>query len=101
MAMLKPAVCVDEMGINQTRVWRFLLNFVDKAEEAGMYLLMWYCNNDSFIAYLFVTDLKAFIQFVTGSPAPLGVIAVVFTEDHFAEAVVANTCGKQLTLSSR
>ena len=40
----------------------------------------------------FVTDLKAFIQFVTGSPTPLGAIAVSFTDDQFAEAV-ANTCG--------
>ena len=47
-----------------------------------------------------VTDLKAFIQFVTESPTPLGAIAVSFTDDHFAEAVVANTCGRQITLSS-
>ena len=37
LAMLKPAVPVDEMDTNQARVWRFLLNFVDKAEEAGVY----------------------------------------------------------------
>ena len=30
----------------------------------------------------------------------MGEIAIVFTEDPCAEAVVANTCGRQLTLSS-
>ena len=42
----------------------------------------------------------ALIQFVTGSPVPVGSIGVQFTEHIEAEAVVASTCGRQLTLSS-
>lgn len=64
-AMLKPAVPIDVMDTNQTRVWRFLLNFVDKAESAGVYLyLLWYYRPESHCVPC-VTDLKAFIQFVT------------------------------------
>ena len=44
-------------------------------------------------------DLKAFVQFITGSPVPVGTIIVRFTDDE-AEAIVANTCGRQLTLST-
>ena len=43
-------------------------------------------------------DLKAFIQFVTGCPVPVGNIAVTFTQHP--EAVAANTCGRQIVLSS-
>ena len=57
-------------------------------------------NGISIAKPFFFTDLKAFIQFITGCPVPVGEIAVVFTEDPCAEAIVANTCGRQLTLSS-
>ena len=45
-------------------------------------------------------DLKAFVQFITGFPVPVGAIIVCFTDDEEAEAIVANTCGRQLTLST-
>ena len=45
-------------------------------------------------------DLKAFIQFVSGCPVPVGNIAVSFTQHPDSEAVAANTCGRQIVLSS-
>ena len=45
-------------------------------------------------------DLKAFIQFITGSPVPVGTVLVSFTDDEHAQAIVASTCGRQLTLST-
>ena len=47
-----------------------------------------------YITILFI-DLKAFIQFVTGCPVPVGNIAVTFTQHP-----EANTCGRQIVLSS-
>ena len=44
-------------------------------------------------------DLKAFIQFITGSPVPVGTI-VRFIDHEETEAIVANACGRQLTLST-
>lgn len=49
---------------------------------------------------LLLAGLKAFIQFITGSPVPVGSIIVSFTDHEEVEAVVANTCGRQLTLST-
>lgn len=43
-------------------------------------------------------ELKAFLQFVTGAPVPVGKVFVTFDDDEQAEALSANTCGKQLTL---
>ena len=48
----------------------------------------------------FFTGLKPFIQFVTGSPIAVGSIAVTFDDSPDAEAISANTCGRQLTLST-
>lgn len=49
---------------------------------------------------LLLAGLKAFIQFITGSPVPVGCIIASFTDHEEVEAVVANTCGRQLTLST-
>ena len=43
VAMLRPAVDINEMNVNQRKVWGFLLNFVNKIEEAGMYIVAVYC----------------------------------------------------------
>ena len=48
----------------------------------------------------FKSDLKAFVCYVTGSPVPVGKIIISFAEGAEAEAIAANTCGRQLTLSS-
>ena len=47
---------------------------------------------------MILTDLKFFIQFVTGCPVLVGNIIVSFTQHP--EAVAANTCGRQIVLSS-
>ena len=62
-------VPVDEMDTNQGRVWRFLLNFVDKA-QAGVYYIYGTVIDIECHCIPLVTDLKAFIQFVTGCPTP-------------------------------
>jgi len=49
---------------------------------------------------LFFTGLKAFIQFVTGSPIAVGRMAVTFDDDADSEPISVNTCGRQLILSS-
>lgn len=49
---------------------------------------------------MFCTELKAFLQFVTGAPTPVGKVFVTFDGDEGAEALSANTCGKQLTLAT-
>ena len=43
--------------------------------------------------------LTAFVQFVTGSPV-VGRMTVTFDGNAEAEAISANTCGRQLTLST-
>lgn len=55
--------------------------------------------NCFYVIYLHV-DLKGFLQFITGSTHATGSIAVVFDSDG-SEAIVAGTCGKQLTLSTK
>jgi len=37
---------------------------------------------------------------VTGSPAPIGQVFVSFDDDESADAISANTCGRQLSLST-
>ena len=48
----------------------------------------------------FHIELKAFLQFVTGAPAPNGRIFVTFDDDKVANVISANTCGRQLVLST-
>ena len=48
----------------------------------------------------FCVELKAFLQFVTGAPVPVGKVFVTFDSDERAEALSANTCGRQLTLAT-
>ena len=50
--------------------------------------------------YMFVTvDLNAFLRFVTGSPYAVGMVVVMFEANDDAEAISANTCARQLSLS--
>jgi hypothetical protein len=49
---------------------------------------------------LFCKYLKAFIQFVTGSPVVIAKIAVTFDDNADAETISANTCGRHLMLST-
>ena len=46
----------------------------------------------------FHTELKAFIQFVTGTSVPNGKIFVTFDENEGANVISANTCGRQIVL---
>ena len=39
VAILRPSVNISEMDDHQRSVWGFLLNFVNKIEEAGMYIV--------------------------------------------------------------
>ena len=47
-----------------------------------------------------VTDLKAFLQFITGCGIPIEKIVVAFVSHANSEAIAAKTCGRQITLSS-
>jgi len=46
-------------------------------------------------------DLQAVLQFVTGSPAPIGQVFITFEDDEGADAISVNPCGRQLSLSTR
>ncbi len=46
----------------------------------------------------FCLDLNAVVQFITGSQSTAGSIMVSFSRD--VDAISANTCGRQLTLST-
>lgn len=50
------------------------------------------------LMFVFI-ELKAFLQFVTGAPAPNGRIFVTFDDDE-TNVISANTCGRQLVLST-
>ena len=52
------------------------------------------------VYFFFLPDLKAFIQFVTGSPVAVGRVSVTFDDSMDSQAISANTCGRQLVLSS-
>lgn len=52
------------------------------------------------LAFTLCAELKAFINFITGLEFPVGTIAVRFASDVDAEGVTANTCGRQITLST-
>ena len=55
--------------------------------------------SDACIFLYLHTVLTAFVQFVTGSPV-VSSIVVMFNNSAEAEAISANTCGRQLTLST-
>ena len=98
--MFRPQPGVMNMNSMELRIWEFLLSFVDNAEENGKIAI---CN--SIMAMYIITfacaELKAFINFITGLSFPIGTIAVKFVGAADADAVAANTCGRQITLSTR
>ena len=47
-----------------------------------------------------LSDLKAFLMFITGCRVAVGKIAVSFVSSSGSEAIAVNTCGRQLTLST-
>ena len=63
-----------------------------------MYYLTLLAHNESI--HVYHCRSNTFLQFVTGSPYAIGKIGVTFEENDDAEAISANTCGKQLTLSA-
>ena len=98
-SLLKPQTKEEDMNADELRVWKYLMCFIDDASEEGVYFHLLSINSSIIVIYLHV-DLKGFLQFVTGSPHPIGNIAVVFDSDE-SEAIAAGTCGKQLTLSTK
>ena len=63
-----------------------------------MVMFIFYSNS---IVECISLELMAFLQFITGAPAPVGRIFVTFDDNEGAEAISVNTCGRQLILSTR
>lgn len=61
----------DESGMdeNTKRVWKYVTLFIEAADSDGNIWLVFKYHCD---AVYFHTELKAFLQFVTGAPAPVG-----------------------------
>ena len=97
--MLQPNPDAVSMNKNVKRVWEYLMILLNGATEKGIASLYKTLLAIKTCIYIIV-DLNAFLQFVTGSPYAIGKIGVTFEENDDAEAISANTCGKQLTLSA-
>ena len=71
------------------------------AEDANSYGNIMNCVITLFLfTFNLHTDLQAFLKFVTGRPEPIGQVFVTFEDDEGADAISANTCGRQISLST-
>ena len=95
LKILQPRPDEGEMSDNIKRVWEYVQSFVEAADNDGnIYIIFQSC-----LMYIFL-ELMAFLQFITGAPAPVGRIFVTFDDNEGAEAISVNTCGRQLILST-
>ena len=92
LKIIQPRPDEGEMSENIKCVWEYVQSFVEAADSDGNVNIIF----QSSLMYIFL-ELMAFLQFITGVPAPVGRIFVTFDDNEGAEV---NTCGRQLILST-
>jgi len=95
LRILHPRPSKNEMNDSTKCVWKYVRTFIETTDSDGNTELVY----KIVLMFIFI-ELKAFLQFVTGAPAPNGRIFVTFDDDDGTNVISANTCGRQLVLST-